>query len=239
MINWRLRSYSREEFVEAWESSTYYSEVMEKLHLNKSGTAHRIVKDTAKELGLSFELINSVASRNKRNYSLEEILVPNSPYSNNTTLKQRLFREGIKEERCERCGLDEWMGEPLLLTLDHIDGDNRNNSIENLKILCPNCHSQTPTWCGKNKTRKNREYLKQPVSICLCGNEMDKQAVMCLDCYKQIPKETNEYPPSEDMIAGVEKMGMKPYADTLGISDNGLRKVLRRRGIDPLPRRIW
>ena len=66
-----------------------------------------------------------------------------------THLKSRLFREGYKEERCEECGIDEWNGLPIVLELDHINGDNSDNSLENLKILCPNCHSQTPTFRGR------------------------------------------------------------------------------------------
>ena len=235
MIDWRRRSYSQEQFVEAWNSSTYYTEVNEKLSLNKSGGSLRIIKETAKQLGLSFEKYNAQVTRTPRKFTLEEILVANSTYKSTTNLKERLFKERIKEERCERCGLNEWLGEKLLMTLDHIDGDNRNNLIENLRILCPNCHSQTPTWCGKNKVR---EYISRAIQYyCACGKEIEKNNAVCRECYNTERQATQEYPPSEVMIAGVEKMGMKPYADTLGISDNGLRKILRRRGIDPLPRK--
>ena len=237
MIDWRRRKYSQQQFVEAWNSSTYYTEVTEKLNLNKSGGSLRIIKETALELGLPFEAYNAQVNRTQRKFTLEEILVPNSPYKSNTTLKERLFREGIKEERCERCGLNEWLGEKLLMTLDHIDGNNRNNSLENLKILCPNCHSQTPTWCGKNKDRTFPSTAKK--KHCICGTEIENQNSTCRKCYDKIRKEIKEYPAIEDMIAGVEKLGMKPYADTIGISDNGLRKILRRQGIDPLPRKIW
>lgn len=233
MIDWRRRSYSQQQFVEAWNSSTYYTEVTEKLNLNKSGGLLRIIKETAKELGLPFEAYNAQVTRMTRKFTLEEILIPNSPYKSTTTLKERLFREGIKEERCERCGLNEWLGEKLLMTLDHIDGDNRNNSLENLKILCPNCHSQTPTWCGKNKDRTSPSRATK--KYCACGIQIENQNSTCRKCYDAIRKETNGYPSNEEIIAGVEKMGMKPYANTLGISDNGLRKVLRRRGIDLLP----
>ena len=69
-------------------------------------------------------------------------------------LKLRLYEAGLKEKKCESCGIgDEWNGKPLVLQLDHQDGNPENNMLENLKILCPNCHSQTPTFCrghGKN-----------------------------------------------------------------------------------------
>lgn len=70
------------------------------------------------------------------------------------TLKLRLFRDGYKSKQCEMCGLVEWNGQPAPLELDHINGVNSDNRLENLRILCPNCHAQTPTHCGK-KLRKN------------------------------------------------------------------------------------
>ena len=62
------------------------------------------------------------------------------------------IKRWIKEERgnkCEECGVTEWNGKRLTLEVDHIDGDTNNNDIKNLKVLCPNCHSQTPTWRKK------------------------------------------------------------------------------------------
>jgi uncharacterized protein YerC len=64
-------------------------------------------------------------------------------------LKRRLIREGRKEE-CEICKISEWLGKPIVLHLDHINGDGRENGSHNLRLLCPNCHSQTETYGGKN-----------------------------------------------------------------------------------------
>jgi len=66
-------------------------------------------------------------------------------------LKQRLLRLGLKVARCEDCGLDSWRGRPLSLELHHVNGDGEDNRLENLRILCPNCHSQTATWGGRNR----------------------------------------------------------------------------------------
>lgn len=64
----------------------------------------------------------------------------------------------LKEQNfvCRKCGIKDWCGEPLMLQLEHKDGDNQNDSRENLECLCPNCHSQTPTFGSKNQKKRNR-----------------------------------------------------------------------------------
>jgi len=65
-------------------------------------------------------------------------------------LKMRLIRERLKQARCEACGRDRWNGTHIPLELDHINGRRDDNRLDNLRILCPNCHAQTPTYRGRN-----------------------------------------------------------------------------------------
>ena len=81
---------------------------------------------------------------------LSEVLVEDSYMSATAGLRQRLIGEGLKEYRCEVCGLTEWNGVPIPLELDHINGRRDDNRIENLRLICPNCHAQTPTYRGRN-----------------------------------------------------------------------------------------
>lgn len=84
---------------------------------------------------------------------LNEILT-GTHYGYAGNLKQRLLEEGIKKNECEACGLHgEWQGKSLTIELDHINGDSGDHRLENLRMLCPNCHSQTPTFRARNIRR--------------------------------------------------------------------------------------
>jgi 5-methylcytosine-specific restriction endonuclease McrA len=82
--------------------------------------------------------------------SMEELLVV-GPRRGRGHIKARLLREGLKESRCEVCGLSEWLGKPLSLELHHINGRGNDNRLENLQLLCGNCHSQTDNWGGRGR----------------------------------------------------------------------------------------
>lgn len=86
-----------------------------------------------------------------RGYPIEEILVEGSTYKT-CHLRDRLVKAGLKDLVCEGCGLNQWMGQPIPIEVDHVNGINNDHRIENLRFLCPNCHALTPTWRGrKNK----------------------------------------------------------------------------------------
>jgi hypothetical protein len=80
----------------------------------------------------------------------DEILAGKHPQYQTNKLRLRLIKEGIKDEKCEICGIEDWQGERLAFELDHIDGNSNNHLLENLRVVCPNCHSQTETYRAKN-----------------------------------------------------------------------------------------
>lgn len=234
-VNWNKRKYTKEEFIEAWNTSDSIAECSRKLYLylghNKS---HEI---TARSLGLSKDHMkkkdrDATGSRSKR--PLAEVLVEGSDYTNTAGLRKRLISEGLFEPICSGCKRDTWINfitneeEPMNLTLDHINGINYDNRIENLRILCPTCHSYTPTYCGKNKPNLNK---------CECGKRILATSKACSNCSNKNRDNKLDSLTVAQAIEGVQKYGYVPYAKTLNVSDNAVRKFLKRNGVNPLPRK--
>lgn len=115
---------------------------------------------------------------------IEEILQGLHPYYSYGHLKRRLLRRNILKNECELCHITEWKGKKLVMHMDHIDGNNRNHKRENLRMLCPNCHSQTPTYSGKDRTNVN--YYK------LSESEI-KNAVESSFTYEEVYRKLNVY----------------------------------------------
>ena len=82
--------------------------------------------------------------------ALSEILDGKHPQYQTNKLRIRLIKENIKEAKCEVCGITDWNGKPVSFELDHIDGNRINHKLENLRMICPNCHSQTHTYRARN-----------------------------------------------------------------------------------------
>lgn len=148
------RSWTDDQLIEAVKTSSSMTQVIPKLGLSKTSAGNRsTIKKSIDRLNLCtshWKGQNWSAGTLRPRVSLEEVLVEHSTYSTNN-LRIKLLKEGIKEARCESCDLVEWMGNPIPLELDHINGISNDHRIENLRILCPNCHALTPTWRGRNK----------------------------------------------------------------------------------------
>jgi hypothetical protein len=113
---------------------------------------------------------------------LNEILIENSKFKNSTSLKKRLLREGILKNICDVCGLsDEWNGQKLVLQMDHINGKHSDNRLENLRIICPNCHTQTKTYAGR------KFYLEEirKCKNCKKPRHRNSKSGLCFECYNE------------------------------------------------------
>lgn len=152
----KKRTWTDEQFIEAVKTSTSYAQVIQKLGLRPAGSNYDTVKRKIKELNLDISHMTGQGWNvglkfiPKHAKPLSEILVAHSTFISTSKLKLRLFKEGLKERRCEHCGLCMWQGREIPLELHHINGVKDDLRLENLQILCPNCHAMTDNYRGKN-----------------------------------------------------------------------------------------
>lgn len=210
------KKWSDDDFYQAWNESITYKEVAEKLSSKYNlsyRSAYREVKRLQNLLNLSNDhmvngRINTVIPQTPHyKNTLEEILVENSNY-NNRMIKKRLISSYMVEYRCSWCGNEgEWLGKELTLHLDHINGINNDNRIDNLRLLCPMCHSQTHTFRGRNiSTPSEPSTSAVPFDVnipsinlpthdkCVkCANQTTNGMLVCIQCASaMIEKYDNE-----------------------------------------------
>lgn len=158
-----MRKFTDEDFKKALESSKSWAEISRKLSLHHTGNRITSYKKICNKLSLNFESLKGVRwfEREKvpldmkwgNRKDLKDILVENSDYKGGTNhIKKRVIASKFLENKCCMCGNEGvWNDLPLTLQMDHINGNNTDNRIENLRILCPNCHSQTVTYGAKKR----------------------------------------------------------------------------------------
>lgn len=160
----RLRPYTREWISELCAESSSFAEVTQKAG-RKGGCSQQILKKKILEWGIDVSHFkghawNKGLTRNEDErilgheaYTFDEVFRKNSPVTQKM-LRGYVQRNGVIQYQCSRCSCDgNWQGGIIKLELDHIDGDNKNNEISNLRYLCPNCHALTDTYRGKNIKR--------------------------------------------------------------------------------------
>lgn len=147
---------------------------------------------------------------------LDQVLVKNSTYSR-SQLKKRLIKEGLLEYKCINCDIAEWRGSEITLQLDHINGVHNDNRLENLRLLCPNCHSQTNTFAGRS--------LKKKYYCVECGQECWKGSTNCLTCHNKNQRKLLR-PSLEQLEQEVKELGFVGTGKKYNVSDNTIRKWL-------------
>ena len=145
-----------EEITAAVPNSLNWSDLLRNVGLCESGSGNQGIRQRVKALGLDtthFSRHNRRAVLGHAGKGRPLTYWMQSPRKIHArSFKARLIREGMLENRCTECGQDStWNGKHLVMQLDHIDGDRLNNLLNNLRLLCPNCHSQTPTFAGRNR----------------------------------------------------------------------------------------
>lgn len=158
----KYHNHTEEEIREACATSQSYREALIKLKYNPNGggsyeTLKKLIAkyniDVSHFLGRAANKGENHKGGAQLKYSLEEILIENSPVSQ-AVLRRYIIRFNVLEYKCSWCGCDgHWYDKIIALEIDHINGDNHDNRIENLRFLCPNYHAATDTYCSKIKEK--------------------------------------------------------------------------------------
>lgn len=159
----KIYKLSDEQFVELLKNSSTISEVLFKLGYSVKGNSWGFAKIRQRMSDLNLDgsvfkgksPITKYGSLHKVNAS--DILKPNCKHAR-SVLRRYVIKNNLIPYRCAICGCVEWQGRTLSLELDHINGINNDNRIENLRFLCPNCHSQTTTYGSRNQQRNDSDY---------------------------------------------------------------------------------
>ena len=183
-----LSDYSDDFLQFVLDTSCNFWQVIRTLKIAVVGTSYQLIEKEIKDRKLDisqFEKNKKISKYiNKEILSQEDIFVKNSPVYN---VKDYLVKFNIKDiTKCERCGISEWMGEPITIEIHHLDGDHFNNEPSNLACLCPNCHSQTENYSGKSSknNKKIPESIMKKEFICVdCGTKIYGTNSRCKNCY--------------------------------------------------------
>ena len=234
---------SKDKLQNVLDDSSTYQEVLQKIGIDKRPQGHytRRLHKRIKEDEINLEKFSKNAKVFRTNlakdlgkcnaYPDEEVFCKNSRVASGSA-KKRILSRNLIEYRCSECGCgEEWNGKPISLQLDHINGINNDHRLENLRFLCPNCHSQTKTWGGKKRIPKKCFKCKK-------ANVDGTHATMCNACRKtelSTRKTIRKFDPSkEELIKVVKELNgnMVQIGKYYNVSDNAIRKRCRKLNID-------
>ena len=258
--------FTREEAEEAIRSSDCWADALRRLGYRPVGHNYRTLQKWVTRWGITVDHFDPNASRRRagitRKQPLDAVLVAGSSYKGNR-LKERLYKEGLKERRCEKCGQGEtWRGRRMSLIIDHINGVSNDNRLDNLQILCPNCAATLDTHCGRNLptlrlcarcrsgfTPKDRSQ-RYCSSSCWYETRRELRFVSLvrgstepgLPGVPQPQLREVERPPFEQLVREVTDSSFVAVGKKYGVSDTAIRKWLlmyereeARRVGEPLP----
>lgn len=243
-LHTKINKFTKETLEEIVQSNTQWIDVMKQIGY-KSCTHVQMIQKKMDELNIDYSHLPSEISSSWNRYTLDEILVKDSLYTNMSQLLKRLKKERGWKHECCKCHRSEWNNLPIPLEIDHIDGCHSNNTYENLRPICCNCHAQTDTYKGKNmNVCKNNPHKKPKVEPkpriihedkqCQgCNKPIDRRYNQCIDCKSKTAFESGQHrkverPSYEQLKEELKHTPMVHVAKKYGVSDNAVRKWLKQ-----------
>ena len=222
-----IDNYTEEELRKIVKESFSMKEVLSKLgYKTLNGRNSNTIKKRIERYQIDYSHF-TVPKKVERN--MENIFCINSTTPQNTL--RRWYKKISDDSKCQICNQDKiWNGKELTMTLDHINGDNHDNRLENLRWICPNCGSQLPTFAGRNNKNHNGyiSVVTKKVSKKICPicnlNEIYKQSKMCSDCRSKENEKKSKKPSKEILEELIYEKTFVQIGRDYGVSDNAVRK---------------
>lgn len=215
--------YTEKELREAVKISRNRGEVLSNLGRNRSGSAYTCLKNNIEKYSIDISHFNKNHNNTQqRKFDWKNYLVFNGALK--TRIRTNLLIRGLlkigRKHVCQECNLGQvWNSKKLTLQIDHIDGNWKNNTPENLRFICPNCHSQQET----SKNKKLRYY-------CFCGKEKNKISVLCKTCAYKAGRPNKRKvirPDLQQLQEDIKNLGYVGTGKKYSVTDSAIRKWLR------------
>lgn len=235
-----MKEISKEKFLEICKKANSIADIIRECGLRVEGGNYKTIKRRIKLENIDISHIKLGLSSNRgrkfetTKVTKEEFLsrIKNGEQISRKFIKQKVVEfDLLNNKKCAECGCGtEWNAKPLILQLDHINGNPDDNNLENLRFLCPNCHSQTETFSGKQKKLERKKKY-----FCKCGKQITKTACRCSSCQ---PTKI-EWPSAEILKQLIWSKPRSRLSKELGVSAVAIAKKCKQYNIEQPPRGYW
>lgn len=200
------------------KESINFTEVLNKMNIPVQGNNSKTLQNILDQNQIDYSHFTGRARHYKTNYVSAAEYLNNNKKIKSSKLKNKLLKEKLIAYECSICGLSQWLDKPLVLQLHHKDGNPNNNCLDNLQLLCPNCHSQTDNYCG-NANTVNITHCRD------CGAKIHVGSVYCTTCARKHRRKVLDRPGKEQLLQDFKDLkSFVKIGQKYGVSDNTLRK---------------